>query len=213
MGHPWNARCVGTSSSATQPLSIWTRARGGRVNRRAPRPCTYPGCPRLVQSGRVSRCPQHERQRHREVNARRDPNVTALYHTARWRRSSRSFLADHPWCAMCHRAPATCVDHIVPHDGDPTLFWDRSNWQAACIECNSRKHMRARNPHRRTPDPVPYHIEGTVGGPNPCPPQPGKRDARSGGVAAKLDFLSEKGGIRVKSCCGKDIKRKSGGDV
>ena len=25
------------------------------------------------------------------------------------------------------------VDHIIPHKGDPGLFWCRSNWQALCF--------------------------------------------------------------------------------
>ena len=27
---------------------------------------------------------------------------------------------------------ATVVDHVVPHRGDPVLFWDESNWQSQC---------------------------------------------------------------------------------
>ena len=35
--------------------------------------------------------------------------------------------------------PATDVDHIVPHRGDMSLFWDVNNWQALCHECHARK--------------------------------------------------------------------------
>jgi len=28
--------------------------------------------------------------------------------------------------------PATELDHIVRHGGDPELFWDASNWQGLC---------------------------------------------------------------------------------
>jgi 5-methylcytosine-specific restriction protein A len=31
------------------------------------------------------------------------------------------------------------VDHIVPHRGDLTVFWDRSRWQALCASCHGRK--------------------------------------------------------------------------
>ena len=27
---------------------------------------------------------------------------------------------------------ATVVDHITPHKGDLSLFWDRGNWQSLC---------------------------------------------------------------------------------
>ena len=33
----------------------------------------------------------------------------------------------------------TDVDHIVPHRGDPRLFWDEENWQALCHSCHSKK--------------------------------------------------------------------------
>jgi 5-methylcytosine-specific restriction protein A len=28
--------------------------------------------------------------------------------------------------------PATLVDHIQPHQGDASLFWDKANWQPSC---------------------------------------------------------------------------------
>lgn len=31
---------------------------------------------------------------------------------------------------------ATVVDHIVPHRGDPVLFWDERNWQPLCKRCH-----------------------------------------------------------------------------
>ena len=34
---------------------------------------------------------------------------------------------------------ATVVDHIVPHRGDPKLFWDPDNWQTLCKRCHDKK--------------------------------------------------------------------------
>lgn len=32
------------------------------------------------------------------------------------------------------------VDHVVPHRGDPVLFWDvLNNWQSLCARCGARK--------------------------------------------------------------------------
>jgi 5-methylcytosine-specific restriction protein A len=34
---------------------------------------------------------------------------------------------------------AADLDHIIPHKGDMTLFWDPTNWQGLCKGCHSRK--------------------------------------------------------------------------
>jgi len=34
---------------------------------------------------------------------------------------------------------AVVVDHITPHRGNETLFWDKVNWQGLCLSCHSRK--------------------------------------------------------------------------
>ena len=53
------------------------------------------------------------------------------------------FLEEHPLCAFCEmegkEVPATVVDHIIPHRGDPAIFWDRNNWVPLCRECFERK--------------------------------------------------------------------------
>lgn len=55
---------------------------------------------------------------------------------SRWRKARHSYLSEHPLCVMCaaenRLAPATVVDHIVPHRGDQALFWDTKNWQSLC---------------------------------------------------------------------------------
>ena len=65
------------------------------------------------------------------------------YHTARWTRLSRAFRAGHPLCAECGRKgiikPATCVDHIEPWPICADRFYDITNLQALCDECNHLK--------------------------------------------------------------------------
>ncbi|WP_456297628.1 HNH endonuclease signature motif containing protein [Kineothrix alysoides] len=34
---------------------------------------------------------------------------------------------------------ATVVDHVIPHRGDPILFWDKRNWQPLCKTCHDKK--------------------------------------------------------------------------
>ena len=46
-------------------------------------------------------------------------------------------------CFALNRAtPATLTDHVVPHRGDPRLFWDEGNWQALCGTCHAIKTAR-----------------------------------------------------------------------
>lgn len=63
-----------------------------------------------------------------------------LYDTTRWRQAARRFLVEHPLCCYCekigHTTAATVVDHVVPHKGDLSLFWDRDNWQSLCKPCH-----------------------------------------------------------------------------
>jgi 5-methylcytosine-specific restriction protein A len=66
-----------------------------------------------------------------------------LYKTTRWRRLRKRVLLKHPLCAECERqgqvAKATVVDDIIPHKGNPELFWDGNNLQALCKSCHDRK--------------------------------------------------------------------------
>ena len=97
------------------------------------RPCRHPGCPNLSDS---VYCEQHRGLYARESAAARG-------YTKRWQAARRRFLQLHPLCVECERkrnlTPATVVDHIIPHRGDETLFWDESNWQSLCKKCHDRK--------------------------------------------------------------------------
>jgi hypothetical protein len=47
-----------------------------------------------------------------------------------------TFLVQHPLCIMCRHhgklTRATVVDHIIKHNGDPVIFWDKTKWQSLC---------------------------------------------------------------------------------
>jgi 5-methylcytosine-specific restriction protein A len=61
----------------------------------------------------------------------------------RWQLLREVFLGEHPLCARCQErgmfVSSTVVDHIKPHRGDETLFWDVGNLEALCASCHSRK--------------------------------------------------------------------------
>ena len=101
------------------------------------RPCRYPGCPNLCDSGVY--CRQHSQYSSDRLRG----NAEARGYNAEWRRARKAFLQQNPLCSECRKAgkltPATVVDHIIPHRGDKRLFWDEKNWQPLCKSCHDRK--------------------------------------------------------------------------
>ncbi len=103
-------------------------------------PCRHPCCPNLVPAG------QKYCEEHKALHPEESRSAATKGYGARWRLESKKFLALHPLCEECLKegkaTPVTVVDHIVPHQGDPKLFWDRSNWQALYKRCHDKKTRR-----------------------------------------------------------------------
>lgn len=59
-----------------------------------------------------------------------------LYKTRRWQRERSKFLKRHPICAFCQVKRSTRIDHIIPHKGNESRFWDINNWQSLCTHCH-----------------------------------------------------------------------------
>ena len=77
------------------------------------------------------------------------PSARARGYDSKWEKARAAYLAEHPLCVMCEARgrvePATVVDHIIAHQGDLKLFWDRKNWQGLCDhDHNSRKQQLER---------------------------------------------------------------------
>ena len=93
------------------------------------RPCATPGCRELQP------CPTHKTG----WASRNDfPGSTKARDYAQRHRLWRIMvLARYPICAMCHRAPSTQADHIVPRSrgGDESL----ENGQGLCAHCHHVK--------------------------------------------------------------------------
>lgn len=100
-------------------------------------PCHHPGCPELVEAGRLY-CEKHL-PLHLEVTR---PAAKRGYNR-RWQKVRKSYLEAHPLCVQCAKqgkyVRATVVDHIIPHRGDQKLFWDQNNWQSLCKSCHDKK--------------------------------------------------------------------------
>lgn len=102
-------------------------------------PCCRPGCAALTYD---RFCAAHTKtERRRQDRERRSPGRN-LY-DRRWRKARKDYLMRHPLCEPCEakgvQHAATVIDHIVPHRGDPVLFWDQSNWQAMAKRCHDAK--------------------------------------------------------------------------
>lgn len=125
------------------------------------KPCRFPSCSVLlpVGAGQPAYCDKHRRHgEESKRNPKRDrtrererQGAHARGYDHRWRRASKSFLANNPFCVICAArpyplsvipVPATVVDHVKPHRGDKELFWDETNWQALCTPCHNRKTAR-----------------------------------------------------------------------
>ncbi len=82
--------------------------------------------------------------------------------TASGKEERAAFLKLNPRCARpgCG-APATLVDHIIPHKGDQRLFWSRSNWQPLAppvIADGSRRRRSAARGSARGGEGRPYLV-------------------------------------------------------
>lgn len=106
----------------------------------APIPCIRPGCPNMRP------CPTHSRKlfdgpKRKEYDHHRGSAASRGY-GPQWRKVRQAYLAAHPICAICGHSVAVEVDHIEPHRGDISKFWDFSKLQGLCKSCHSRKTAR-----------------------------------------------------------------------
>ena len=110
-----------------------------KAPQRAKRPCLVSSCKEY--STNQGYCDNHQ-DKIRKKDRERGTSHQRGY-DARWNKARIEHLDEHPLCVDCAKrdyiTPATVVDHIVPHKGDQTLFWNQSNWQSLCKPCHDRK--------------------------------------------------------------------------
>lgn len=92
------------------------------------RPC--PRCGRLIRRT----CPCQTKTR--KVDNR--PSAARRGYDRKWRLFRAQYLREHPTCKRCGQ-PATEVDHIIRLRVAPHRKFDRTNLQALCKSCHSRK--------------------------------------------------------------------------
>lgn len=108
--------------------------------------CAKAGCGRSAVPGK-DYCEKHiamqSQKDKRKIFTKRGKSgqYHSLYESSEWRKRRAMFLKKYPRCFICG-APATIADHIIPHRGDLTLFYDDNNLQPMCQRCHSRKTMK-----------------------------------------------------------------------
>lgn len=107
------------------------------VPKKPKRPCSFPGCPELVE-GRY--CEKHKREVNQHYNRyQRDPETSKRY-GRRWRKIRKAFITANPLCGECKRqgkfTPAEEVHHIIPLAEGGTHNSD--NLMSLCKSCHSR---------------------------------------------------------------------------
>lgn len=105
--------------------------------RKPKRPCSYPGCPALVD-GRY--CEEHKKLTDAHYNKyQRDPDTKKRYGAA-WQRIRDRYVAEYPLCEICAEAgritPSQEVHHVIPLRQGGTH--DAENFMALCTPCHSR---------------------------------------------------------------------------
>lgn len=108
--------------------------------------CKKAGCGRTCEQGK-NYCFVHkdlEGKRKIFTYRKKSSEYHHLYESYRWRTLSKDFLKTHPFCYICGN-PAVATDHIMPHRGDLSLFYDVNNLQPLCAKCHSRKTMKENN--------------------------------------------------------------------
>ena len=97
------------------------------------KPCKHLSCPNLTAT---NYCEEHQNLHERATASERG-------YDHKWRSARKNYLKEHTFCMKCQQSnrlvKAEVVDHIVPHRGDKTLFWDQSNWQPLCKKCHDHK--------------------------------------------------------------------------
>ncbi|MDG3575724.1 HNH endonuclease signature motif containing protein [Rhizobium sp. YJ-22] len=99
---------------------------------RAPRICK---CGAVVPSGITCACQERDARERKARFDKKRPSARQRGYTKEWEQASKDFLRFYPYCERC-KAPATTVHHKVPHKGNQTVFWDKSNWMPVCKPCH-----------------------------------------------------------------------------
>lgn len=118
--------------------------------RKPDKPCSYPGCPKLVPAGETY-CPEHYKQMNQEYERYGRDRETKRRYGRQWERIRRRYIAVHPLCEECQKhgryVRAEHVHHIKPLSEGGTH--DEGNLMSLCKRCHSKIHAERGDRWRR----------------------------------------------------------------
>jgi 5-methylcytosine-specific restriction enzyme A len=101
------------------------------------RACVVSGCPHLVREQGVSRCPEHQQEYQREVDAKRRAEGKHTDYGPEWRKISQEFLRTNPTCVRCG-GRSEISHHIIERERGGSDDW--CNLLPLCRSCHSKIH-------------------------------------------------------------------------
>ena len=104
--------------------------------------CACPGCHNLTSE---KYCEEHKKQ---FENRGTTSQWAWMYKTKWWVHNRKDFLMKHPFCEICGK-PSTTIHHDPEHNGNMTMFKDKSTWKAICGSCHSKIHMSRLNERKK----------------------------------------------------------------
>ena len=101
-----------------------------------PHPCNQSECHTLTTR---RFCDKHEQEDAAKQNADRSPETAKRYNRL-WRKVSRRFLRDHPYCSQC--GEQSDHTHHIKAIADGGARLDPQNLAALCVGCHTQTHAR-----------------------------------------------------------------------
>jgi len=84
------------------------------------KPCKHQGCSEITNEKYCGK--------NRNLYRNKGKSASSRGYHSKLRKASKRYLKAHPLCVHCQLenklTKATVVDHIIPHRGDPVLFWN-----------------------------------------------------------------------------------------
>lgn len=72
----------------------------------------------------------------------RDPELSGLRSSGRWKKARKRFLLEHPICEICASRASVEVHHV--HLATIENFFDEHNFAALCVVCHQKAHSAMR---------------------------------------------------------------------